>query len=77
MTLAGVASSKPLGLMSFQDLEVVPKESTGEVLSVEDLARNDRLLGQYDGPHQAVEIVRSRENNSSVSHPVGTRDEWK
>ena len=59
------------------DLEVVPLDSTGQVLSVEKLALNQELLEKYYGSHRTAHIVSSRENNSYVSYPEGARFEWK
>lgn len=59
------------------DLEVAPLDSAGQVLSVEKLALNQELLEKYYGPHGAVHIVGSRENNTYMSFPEGSRFEWK
>ena len=59
------------------DLEVIPVDSAGHVLGVEELALNQQLLKKYYGPHGFVEIVSSRENNTYVSYPEGSRFEWK
>lgn len=59
------------------DLEVVPLDSAGAVLSVEELALNQELLEKYYGPHGFVHIVGSRENNTYMSYPEGSRFEWK
>lgn len=59
------------------DLEVVPLDSVGQILSVEKLALNQELLKKYYGLHGAVDIVGSRENNTYMSYPEGSRFEWK
>jgi len=61
------------------DMEVVPINAAGEVLSVEELALNTQLLEKYYGPfgHNLVQIVASRENNTYMSYPVGSRFVWK
>jgi len=59
------------------DLEVVPLDSTGQVLSVENLALNKELLDKYYGPHGVAHIVGSRENNTYMSYPEGSWFEWK
>jgi hypothetical protein len=59
------------------DLEVVPLDSAGAVLSVEKLALNRELLEKYYGRHGAVHIVGSRENNTYMSCPEGSWFEWK
>ena len=59
------------------DLEVVPLNSDGQVLSVEKLAQDQVLLEKYYGPHGAVDIISSRENNTYMSYPEGARFEWK
>jgi len=61
------------------DAEVIPRDSTESVLSVEELSRNidllkkeyPRIKGDY------VNIITSREDNSFVSYPVGAYFEWK
>lgn len=61
------------------DAEVIPRDSTESVLSVEELSRNidllkkeyPRIKGDY------VNIIASREDNSFVSYPVGAYFEWK
>lgn len=59
------------------DLEVVPMDSAGSVLSVEQLAVKPILLEKYYKPHNADQFVRSRENNTYMSYPEGARFEWK
>ena len=59
------------------DLEVVPLDSEGNVLSVEQLAVNPTLLEKYYKRHNVDQIVRSRENNTYMSYPEGARFEWK
>jgi hypothetical protein len=59
------------------DLEVVPFDSAGSVLSVEQLAVDPALLGKYYKRHKADQFVRSRENNTYMSYPEGARFEWK
>lgn len=59
------------------DLEVVPVDASGQVLSVEKLALNSELLDQYYGPRGTTKIVASRENNTYMSFPQGSWFEWK
>lgn len=64
------------------DLEVVPRNAAGKILSVEQLARNSELLHEYYGDYEGtnasvVEILRSRENNTYMSYPPGAWFEWK
>ena len=64
------------------DLEVVPTDSAGRVLSVESLAQRSDLLEQYYGVYDGenasvVEILGSRENNTYMSYPLGAWFEWK
>jgi hypothetical protein len=64
------------------DLEVVPRDSEGHVLSVEELARTPGLLEQYYGDYKSngvplVDILASRENNTYMSYPSGAWFEWK
>jgi hypothetical protein len=64
------------------DLEIVPRDGRGEILSVEKLAQNPALLRGYYGDHQGeqasmVEILGSRENNTYMSYPPGAWFEWK
>lgn len=59
------------------DLEVVPVDDGGHVLSVDALAANTRLLEKYYAPHGAANIVGSRENNTYMGYPQGAWFEWK
>lgn len=59
------------------DLEVVPYDATGRILSVEELALNPVLLANYYGRHGVVDIVGSRQDNTYVGFPLGARFEWK
>lgn len=59
------------------DLEVVPVNENGRVLSVEELAQNKELLDKYYGPHHVTHIVGSRDNNTYMSYPEGALFEWK
>lgn len=59
------------------DLEVVPYDAFGRVLSVEELAQNQELLEKYYGPHGVTHIVGSRQNNTYMSYPEGAWFEWK
>lgn len=59
------------------DLEVLPLDSAGKVLSVAQLALNQKLLDKYYGPYGAAQIVGSRENNTYATFPKGARFEWK
>lgn len=59
------------------DLEVVPVNENGRVLSVEELAQDKVLLDKYYGPHRVTHIVGSRENNTYMSYPEGALFEWK
>lgn len=64
------------------DLEVVPRDSNGGVLSVQKLAQSPDLLDQYYGEHDGdnasmVEILGTRKNNTYMSYPPGAWFEWK
>ncbi|WP_066632845.1 hypothetical protein [Desulfolucanica intricata] len=66
------------------DLEVVAKDSTGSVLSVETLSQNADLVRQVytgRGDHAFIEkivaIITSREDNTYMTYPVGSQFEWK
>ncbi len=59
------------------DMEVVPANALGQVLSVEELALSKGLLKKYYGKHNLEGIVGSREDNTYVSLPVGSRFDWK
>lgn len=59
------------------DLEVVPMDSAGLILSVEGLSRDRSLLDTYYGRHGMVEIVGSREDDNYVSYPEGARFTWQ
>jgi hypothetical protein len=59
------------------DLEVIPLDSAGQILSLEELARDKELLNKYYGRHGAVEIVGARDKATYVTYPEGARFEWK
>jgi len=61
------------------DAEVVPRDTSGRVLSVEELSRNMILLkNEYPAMKgDFVPIIASREDNSFVSYPTGAYFEWK
>ena len=59
------------------DLEVVPVDPAGQVLSVDRLAKEKNLLEHYYGRHGMVEIVGSRENDNYVSYPEAARFTWQ
>lgn len=58
------------------DLEIIPFDNTGNILSAENLAKDPVLLEKYYGPN-AAQIIGSRKNNTYVSYPLGARFEWK
>ncbi len=61
------------------DAEVMPKDVSGRILSVDELSKNTDIVkkeypiikGEY------INIIISREDNSFVSYPVGAYFEWK
>ncbi len=66
------------------DMEVVLTDATGDVLSVEEAAKNKSLaldwytregIGQYGA--QFVEMIASRENNTHMTYPPGAQWIWK
>lgn len=60
------------------DLEIIPTDSTGEVLSLDELAASNELRQRYYGPHSNMaELIRARENHLYMSTPEGARFEWK
>ncbi len=61
------------------DAEVVPKDASGNILSVEELSKNmDILKKEYPKiKGDFVPIIASREDNSFVSYPMGAHFEWK
>ena len=59
------------------DLEVVPVDSQGRVLSVEKLSHEKGLLQAYYGRHEMVEIVGSLQDDNYVSYPKGARFTWQ
>ncbi len=60
------------------DLEVVPRDELGEVLSLDELARNEILREKYYGRHtNMAELIEQRENHLFMSAPEGARFEWK
>jgi len=59
------------------DLEVVPINKKGHILSVRSLIKNDHLLQKYYEPYHAVDLFKTIENNTYMSYPQGARFEWK
>lgn len=60
------------------DLEIIPIDSTGEVLSLDELAANNELRQRYYGRHSNMaELIRARANHLYMSAPEGARFEWK
>lgn len=60
------------------DMEVIPVNGDGVVLSVDELAQDeDQLRKYYSRYPEMLEIVRSRKNNTFVSLPSGSRFDWK
>lgn len=66
------------------DLEVVPVNKSGYVVSVEELSRNrgfirDAYNGRGDDGYinKIIAIMASREDNTFVSYPVGSMFNWK
>ncbi|MEN3942365.1 hypothetical protein WJU23_13790 [Prosthecobacter sp. SYSU 5D2] len=59
------------------DLEVIPVNDEGQVLSLEELAQDQKLLDRYYGPHNLQDLIRNRENHLYMSTPEGARFEWK
>lgn len=60
------------------DLEVIPVGETGEVLSLDELAKDEVLLQKYYGPFPGMaNLVRARQNHLYMSTPDGARFEWK
>lgn len=60
------------------DLEVIPTNAQGRVLSLDELAQDESLLSLYYGPHtDMVALIRRRENHLYMSTPEEARFEWK
>lgn len=61
------------------DAEVMPKDNTGNILSVEELSKDIvKLNKEYPLiKGDFISIIASREDNSFVSYPVGAYFEWK
>ncbi len=60
------------------DLEVLPLDAAGKVLSIDALAQDEALLQKYYGPHPGMaDLIRNRENHLYMSTPEGARFEWK
>lgn len=64
------------------DLKVIPRNASGQIVSVDTLAQSPELLEKYYGALHGdnasmVEIIRSVENNSYASYPIGAWFEWK
>ncbi|MEX0382535.1 hypothetical protein V6X02_04270 [Spiribacter sp. 1M153] len=82
-SLGDYTSAEPRAWEAFDpDLEVMPRDDEGRVLSVESLAQSPELLEEYHGGHEEdeawiVEIFGSRENNTYMSHQPGAWFEWK
>lgn len=59
------------------DLEVIPVDAQGKVLSLQELARNEELLTKYYGPHEMADLIRHTENHLLMEGRPGSRFEWK
>jgi hypothetical protein len=59
------------------DLEAIPVNAEGKVLSLDALAQDPALVERYYGPHEAQDLIRNRENHLYMSTPEGARFEWK
>lgn len=60
------------------DLEVIPQDDSGRVLSLEELAQNEPLIARYYGAHPlAPELMRARQNHLYMNTPEGARFDWK
>jgi len=61
------------------DMEVMPVDEKGKVLSVEALSQDRDLLQQYYGgvKRGVIDIIATRKNNTFMSYPIGSRFEWK
>ena len=61
------------------DLEVIPLNEAGEVLSLDELAQDETLLAKYYGKHPGgmTGLIRNRANHLTMSTPEGARFEWK
>lgn len=60
---------------------VAPTDRSGEVLSVEELAKRHDLIARYYGPGPSLAkmapILESTQNNTYMSYPPGAYFEWK
>jgi len=60
------------------DLEIIPINDTGEVLSLDELSRDEARIRQYYGQHSNMaDLIRSRGDHLYMSTPEGARFEWK
>lgn len=60
------------------DLEVIPKDADGRVLSVSALeSRPDLIRQYYRHPEAIIPMFASRQNNTFMSYPPGAWFEWK
>jgi hypothetical protein len=59
------------------DLEVLPVNSQGHVMSVEKLSHEKELLQSYYGRHGMMEIVGSLQDDNYVSYPESARFTWQ
>ena len=59
------------------DLEVVPVDLQGRVLSIEKLSHEKSLLHDLYGKHGMVDIVGSLQDDNYVSYPEAARFTWQ
>lgn len=60
------------------DLEIIPQDAAGQVMSLDRLGQNESLLEKYYGPHEGMaDLIRHRENHLYMSTPAEARFEWK
>jgi len=59
------------------DLEVIPLNKNRDILSVEELAFNKKLLKKYYEKHNVSKIIKSRQNNTYMTYPAGANFNWK
>ncbi len=60
------------------DLEVVPLDAAGKVMSLESLSLNKELTQKYYTSHGDItDLIKNRENHLYMNTPEGARFDWK
>lgn len=60
------------------DLEIIPRDAEGRVMSLEELAHDKVLTHKYYTPHGDIsDLILNRDDHLYMSTPDGARFEWK